>query len=1273
MQFDDLHRLAVEATAAYQQATVRRELPVVERALTLAEALFAHVPAENPGPRAVAAQLTSALLLLRAEAGGGTGAQDGFHRAQDDLDRALDHAESAVRLREQATDAPNLPPLAQFLAHTAEVRRARLRLTGDIRELDGAIDAVRSAVRRLEDGRPERVTLLTNACGFLLDRHLLTGSPADLDEAVRVGRDAVAAAGPSHEMYAGACNNLALALRNHYERQGNRTDLDEAVAHARTGAEAAAEMSVRAMCLSTLGAALILQYEHGGDRQALDESIAAGWTALDTMGLSSTAAAMDPDGADSPDSSMDDVPAAVPVLVNLANALIRRHERTGDLRDLDECIAAAREALRRSHPRDANHPQCLDQLNRGLQMRFQRTGAAEDLSEAVDAGRKALRRCPDRHPARGTVLNNHTRALRLRFEHSGDAADLNEAIATIRRALRTVPPGDTAHALCQAQLSTLAILRHRFASDSVDLDTAVAAGAEALATAAPDDPCRGMYLCNVGIAHQERFTRHGDPADLDAAVTAGLRAVLATPPDHPLYTTCQQNLGNTLLTRWVWRVEHGDGRGERRSGPVRSARTPLRRRTADLADLHDAITAHRAALAAAQSGTERAMASGNLGTALRRRYQHRGRARDAREAEAHLRAAVSAGPDGSPVHGRHLSALAELLNARHRRTGDRAVATEAIALWRQAARLPQAAVADRIGAAVSWAELAIRLGQDWARAMEGMATAVDLVPLLAWRGLDRTERERLLASCAGLAQDGAAAALAAGFPEQAVELLERGRSVLWSQLLEQHTELDALRAAAPALAARLDQVRSALDAPNGTGAAAAWPTAPPLTGSAGAGTPPPGAPYRPVWLEHHDAADRRTAPAQEWDELIEEVRRLPGFENFLRRPRLRELQSALPGPVVLVNVSTLRCDALIVTRDAVRVVPLPDLTAQDAHTRAVRLLTAIHETDRAVGGAADMAARMAAHMAARMHREQTLLDTLEWLWETVAAPVLAALRLTSPTPSHGPWPRLWWCPTGPLALLPVHAAGRPADPGSDRPRPGDSVLDRVVSSYTPTLRSLATASSRADVGRRSQGGRGTGLLAVAVAEAPGLPSLHGVRHEAETVTRLFPRQFHTLLDGPNATRDAVRCGLARHAWAHIACHGSQDLAAPSRAGLHLHDGLLTVAELAAVRPEGSRESGELVYLSACDTAMGGADVPDEAITLAHALQFSGYRQVVATLWSIEDTVAMEAAEDFYTRMAHTADQAPTPAAQALHHSVRSLRAQMPHAPGQWASYVHVGA
>ncbi|MEU5225019.1 CHAT domain-containing protein [Streptomyces toyocaensis] len=1216
----------------------------MERALALAEAVHARVPAERPGQRAIAAHIASALFLLRAELGGG-------RLAQTDLDRALEKAELAVRLRQMAAEpAPHLPPVAQFLAHVATVRQTRLRITGDHRELDGAIEAVRSAAGHPGTALPEHVAALVTLGALLLERHLLTGASADLDEAVQVGRDVVGITGPTHGSYAGACNNLALALRNRYERRGNRADLDEAVTHARNGTKAAADGFSRAACLGTLAGALVVQYGHQGDPRTLDESVDAGRTALAEAGLPSPAT-VHPEDADASEPPVGGTPDAVPILINLATALRCRHERTGGLQDLDEAIATTRRALRISPPLSADHPACLNQLATALQQRSYLTGDTEDLDEAVDAGCKALRRCPARHPSRGLLLNNHARALRLRFERDGDAGDLDEAIATVRPALRSLAPEDVAYALCHAQLSTLTLLRHQLAGDPVDLDTAVAAAAEAVAAATPGDPHQGMYLNALGIAHQERFTQRADPADIDAAVRVGRQAVHITPRSHPMYPAYQLNLGNTLVTRWVWRLQYDDGLN-RRTGE------PLSHGAVDLTDLNDGITAHRAALDTAEGITERARCSANLGTALRWRYQQTGATRDAQEAEDLLREAVRLHPINGPVRGSHLCALAELLSARHQHTGDRGSATEAIALWRRAAQLPTAAVAERIAAATSWGGLAIQLGRKGDEAVEGMATAVDLLPLLAWRGLHRVQRERLLADCAGLAQDAAATALAAGRPEQAVELLESGRSVLWSQLLEQHTALDALRAAAPALATRLDQLRSALDGSDSTGGVFP-PPAIPLADSPG--TPAPATPSHHLWLQRHDAVDRRMAPAREWDQLIEEVRGLPGFENFLRRSRLSELRSALPGPVVVVNVSTLRCDALIVTGDAVRVVPLPHLTARDAHTRTVGLLTAIHEADRATGSAGT---------AARMVREQTLLDVLEWLWEAVAAPVLETLRLTTPVPPHGSWKRLWWCPTGPLALLPLHAAGRPAEPGSNRPRTGDSVLDRVISSYTPTLRSLVRAPTPAGVRHAGRGAERTGMLTVTVAEAPGLPVLRGVRREAEAVTRLFPSRFHRLLDGASATRDAVRTALAGHAWAHLSCHGGQDLTTPSRAGLHLHDGLLTVAELATARPEGP---GELAYLSACETAMGGAGVPDEAITLAHAFQFTGYRQVVATLWSVEDTLAVRTAEDFYSRMARTADSGPVRAAEALHHAVRALRAHMPHAPGRWASYVHVGA
>ncbi|CAG8697403.1 9223_t:CDS:1, partial [Acaulospora colombiana] len=52
-------------------------------------------------------------------------------------------------------------------------------------------------------------------------------------------------------------------------------------------------------------------------------------------------------------------------------------------------------------------------------------------------------------------------------------------------------------------------------------------------------------------------------------------------------------------------------------------------------------------------------------------------------------------------------------------------------------------------------------------------------------------------------------------------------------------------------------------------------------------------------------------------------------------------------------------------------------------------------------------------------------------------------------------PRIWWCATGPLAFLPIHAAGI-YDPGSV----DSQISDYVISSYTPTLSALLESTHR---------------------------------------------------------------------------------------------------------------------------------------------------------------------------------------------------------------------
>jgi hypothetical protein len=440
------------------------------------------------------------------------------------------------------------------------------------------------------------------------------------------------------------------------------------------------------------------------------------------------------------------------------------------------------------------------------------------------------------------------------------------------------------------------------------------------------------------------------------------------------------------------------------------------------------------------------------------------------------------------------------------------------------------------------------------------------------------------------------------------------------------------------------------------------------------------------------AIDQRMALAREWDELVEQVRQLDGFEDFLQPPRLdRLLPAAEAGPVVVVNVSRWRCDALIVTAGGVEVKELAGLTAEAANAQAHAYLDGLHEVEKAVrlvyetrrriDGAEHPLEAIAAYTEAKQLLqdavdgcEEMLLEVTGWLWDQVAEPVLDALGITGPPETGQPWPRMWWCPTGLLSLLPLHAAGHHTPQGRERHQ---SVLDRVVPSYTPTLRALLEArrnSSRAAIDRRtadtsaesvSASPPGERMLIVALPDTPGQVPLPNVARERRLLTTLFGDR-HTLLEGPAATWAAVREQLPRHGWVHFSCHGDQDLADPSRGGILLHDRLLTIAEIS----EG-RYHGDFAFLSACKTATGGVTLPDEAITLAAALHYTGYRHVIGTLWSIHDETAATVAEAVYAGLTSAGTFEPGQAAGALHMAIRYLR-EAGKPLSQWTPFTHTG-
>jgi hypothetical protein len=90
------------------------------------------------------------------------------------------------------------------------------------------------------------------------------------------------------------------------------------------------------------------------------------------------------------------------------------------------------------------------------------------------------------------------------------------------------------------------------------------------------------------------------------------------------------------------------------------------------------------------------------------------------------------------------------------------------------------------------------------------------------------------------------------------------------------------------------------------------------------------------------------------------------------------------------------------------------------------------------------------------------LEVLEWLWETGAKPVLDVLQYTE-VPPNDFWPRIWWIPTGPLTKFPIHAAG------CHRHGSSDAVVDRVISSYSSSVKTLIHGRQRYPKVRAEQG------------------------------------------------------------------------------------------------------------------------------------------------------------------------------------------------------------
>ncbi|MGA5704179.1 CHAT domain-containing protein [Peterkaempfera bronchialis] len=910
------------------------------------------------------------------------------------------------------------------------------------------------------------------------------------------------------------------------------------------------------------------------------------------------------------------------MLADLRDVLRYRYELRGDVADLEEAVSVALEALdglASGHPERLTAAHALIAL---LNAQFEVTLIAGPLLKAVDeVGRPALRQRRGTEQARAALESSLCGALVALFRHADATVDLDEAITLGRAAVRRLP----GVAVPLSNLGAALLLRgtQRGSLDDINEAVEVLREATAAATAAHDTPQLTRSSVNLISALRIRADLTGRAADDHEAEEAAERmrhAVSAEPTHHP-----------RTLVKAVIATDGPTSADATRHAlsvlpPMHTDRPFLLLHLAKALSAdgkrEEAIAAAREAAALAVSSQAKVDAQRILGRLLLSDDADDaddaddtddGR-RQAALAEAIevLTASANALEKTEVVYAEVMTGLATALLGRFVRDGLESDHEAALDALRAASNAAGSSVQDRLFAARYWAGVALEAG-DTGDALAASRVAVSLLSEFGWIGLDRGDQEQSLRDGAAMPRDAAALAIATGQPRLAVELLEQGRSVLWRSTLHLREDLAALAAKDPALAAELEQVRATLN-----GHAALSP-------------------------------ESRMRLADQWTRLLGKVRQLRGFETFLGPPSFEALvPAAAKGPVVIVNISTIRCDALLVMPDGqVEVVPLPDVDVPEMDTvsNTYREHLALAQEPGATG-------------RARERARHTVHDTLGWLWERIARPVLDRLAFSyaSETP-----PRLWWCPTASLMTLPLHAAGRYPRTSADRTEPVGSPF-AVVSSYTATLSALIDA-------RRRPVATGAGVVAVALTDTGrGHDPLPGVATELGMLEEVFGRQRLTVLVDDAATVAAVREQLLDHTWAHFACHGSLDMASPTDSGLALRDGDMNVLDFADL----PLETADLAFLSACHTAVGGGRLPDEAIHTAAALRMAGFRHVVATQWSVHDQAAPILAAAFYRHLGVSGPMDSAGAAVALHHAVAELRDANLTDPTLWVPFIHDG-
>ncbi|KAI0246746.1 CHAT domain-containing protein [Lactifluus subvellereus] len=1041
----------------------------------------------------------------------------------------------------------------------------------------------------------DRAVIAHNIATYHMSRYQVTRQKGDLDQAI-VGYAEALLRGMNHPpMNILTFDHLTDALITRFNDFGAREDLDQIILHFRHLSNLPLEAAGinHLDILKDLVNALRCRFEFEGRLEDIEDSIS----------LLGHVITMVPPATD--DYRL--------IASKLAKTWKRKYEQTDESEDLTEAINHCRAALT-SFPLD--HPSrssCLKLLADLLVSRSQRVYDLNDVEDAATLYQELLDLLDEGHPDRMCVLGNLAAVYNIRFRQTLDPEDLEKGISQYRGVLLMCPPDHENKAALLGNLATSLTIRFRHFGRMDCLEEAISLCRAALRICPRGHPHRQESLLRLTCAMSLRCLRTHSVEDLEESINLRRENSALTPPGHPMRPQVLYDLSVSLHTQYTW--------------------------TGDMGYIEEAIEhLYEASKSVKSSHPHSRIILHFLAGNLVYRFKHHGAYKDIADAIKHYRTSISLMPEGHSGVSSMYANFAWHLNHIFSWTGYAEHLEESITLYRSAVEYPFSSARHRLIAAKSWTVTAHNTLHPSAltayrKALSLLQRAIDLGPTVQTRYEYISGRD--IDHLRSLPMDAASYAIESRAYEEAIEMLEQGRALLWSGMRSLRTPFEHLHEVHKSLADEFTKISQALEALITTTDVGDFM-------QTSAGMDDDGVTIgRKDTFGHIVAKKRRLS--EELEKVVLRIQALPGFENFWRPIPFRHLQTAaMGGPAVIINLSEYRSDILIVR----------------SNHPVVHIPTPTNFFDRVTNLAHQLSEMRKSYRLESKKYDRVLRQTLKELSELVGQPVVNRLmELGIPEQS-----RIWLCPTSVLASLPIHAAG----PIFSHTNVKRYLCDIYVCSYTPSLSALIASRSS------NLSGSSSGQSSLLIVGQPD-ETLPGVDSETRSIESLVGSGSVTRIAGEAATPENVIAHLPMHPWVHFACHGMLQPGRPFDSSFLLqHNNHLTLLRIA----KSHLPTAELAFLAACHTAeLALDDTPDEVLHLTAAMQFSGFRSVIGTMWAMADEDGKDLSEHFYRRMFAAGAQVASyeQSARALRHATQKLRTKKGISLERWVNFVHYGA